>query len=87
MLSQFEDMIIAKLVEQLNSRGVNIDAATVKRAITNSPDVIQQVQSILSAPTSQEKLDKITTLLKQAAGTGGTTTTQTTTGTTTTSKG
>lgn len=77
MLSQFEDMILNTLVEKLNSHGLNLNAETVKKAVANSPQIVQQIEEILLTSNSQEKLAKITALITQAAK--GTTTTTTTT--------
>ena len=66
MLNQFEDMIINTLVQKLNTHGIDIDANTVKKAIMNSPQVVQQIESILLESNSQEKLEKIKTLIAQA---------------------
>lgn len=74
MLGQFEDMIVNKLVQQLNKQGLNVDAETIKRAVANSPQIVQQIEGILLASTSQDRLAKITALIKQAAGEGGGTT-------------
>ena len=67
MLNQFEDMIINTLVQKLNSHGINLDAETVKKAVANSPQVIAQVEAILLASSSEDRLEKIKTLISQAA--------------------
>lgn len=83
MLNQFEDMIIDNLVTKLNAKGVNVDADTVKRALENSPQLVVQIEGILTS-NSQDRVQKVIALITQNAGTGTTTTTTgTTSGTTT----
>lgn len=79
MLNQFEDMLINTFIQKLNAHGVQLDAETVKKAIANSPQVIQQVEQIMVS-NSQDKMQQIVTVLKQAAGESTTTTKTTTTG-------
>lgn len=75
MLNQFEDVIIGKIVQQLNSHGINVQAETVKKALSDSPQIAVQIETILTTSSStQEKLSKISTLLSSY---GTTTTTQT----------
>lgn len=65
MLNQIEDMVIRKMVEQLNSHGINISAETLKNALSNSPQLISQLETILTTtPNTQEKIAKITALLE-----------------------
>jgi hypothetical protein len=68
MLNQFEDMIINQFVSKLQEHGLSLDATTVKQAISNSPQIVQQIEAILIDSSSQDKLAKITGLLSQAAG-------------------
>lgn len=75
MLNQFEDMLLNNLVQKLNSHGLNISADTIKKAIANSPQIVQQIEGILLSGTTQEKLNKITALIAQAAKGENTTTT------------
>lgn len=83
MLAQFEDMIINTLVQKLNDFGIKLDADTIKSAVANSPQVVQQIESILLSSSSEDKLEKIKALLSQAAqttqGSGATTVTDATT--------
>jgi|GEM_PF-4031058 len=67
MFNQIEGMIIGKLVQQLNSHGINVDEETVKKAITNSPQIVAQIQEILATPNTQDKIAKITALLQGSA--------------------
>lgn len=78
MLGQFEDMIIEKLVQQLNSHGITISAETVKKAVANSPQVVAQIQGILMATSSEDRLEKVKALLQQAAAGGDAATSGTT---------
>lgn len=65
MLNQIEDMVIAKMVEQLNNHGINISADTLKNALSNSPQLISQLETILkTTPNTQDRIVKITTLLE-----------------------
>ncbi len=43
MFSQFEDIMLAPLVKKLNEHGVNVDAETIKRAVSNSPQIVAQI--------------------------------------------
>lgn len=70
MLNQFEDMLINPLIKKLNEHGVNIDADTVKRAVSNSPQVVAQIEAALLSGTSQEKFQKIMAILTQASQSG-----------------
>jgi hypothetical protein len=67
MFNQIEDMMVNTLVQKLNAHGLNVDAETVKKAIANSPQIIQQVESILLASSSDERLAKISALISAAA--------------------
>lgn len=71
MLNQFEDMLLTPLVKKLNEHGVNVDLETVKRAVENSPQVVAQVEAALLSGTTQEKMQKIASIITQAAK-GGT---------------
>jgi hypothetical protein len=77
MLNKVEDMVIDKLVQQLNSHGINIDEATIKKAIENSPQIVAQIEVILATPGTADKIAKIKTLLLQSASGSGTTEGQT----------
>lgn len=67
MFNQFEDMLLNPLVKKLNEHNVNVDLETLKHAIHNSPQVVAQIQQALASGTSQEKAQKIVTIIKQAA--------------------
>jgi hypothetical protein len=67
MLNEIEDMLINKFIQKLSEHGVQIDAATIKKAIANSPQIIQQVEAIMQS-NSQDRFPKIIALIKQAAG-------------------
>lgn len=71
MLNQFEDMVIGKLVQQLNSHGINIDGDTIKKAIANSPQIVTQIEAILATPGTEDKITKITALIQSSAVTKG----------------
>ncbi len=73
MLNQFEDMILGTLIAKLKTHGLNVDEETIKKAIANSPQIVQQIESILLASTSQDRLTKISALINQAAQGGSTT--------------
>lgn len=73
MLGQVEELVINKLVEKLNAHGLKITAEDVKTAVANSPQIVQQIESILLSSNTDEKLEKIKTLIAQAAGTATTT--------------
>lgn len=68
MFNQIEDMVINTLVQKLNTHGLNLDPETVKRAVANSPQLAQQIETILLASSTQDRLAKIKTLISQAAG-------------------
>lgn len=76
MFNQFEDMIVSTLVQKLNAHGLNLNEETVKKAIANSPQIVQQIESILLASSSQDRLAKISALISQAAKGETTTTTE-----------
>ena len=78
MFEQFENMILNTLVQKLNAHGINLDVETLKNAIANSPQVVQQIESILLSSSSQEKLEKIKALIAQAAQTKNVQSTQNT---------
>lgn len=64
MLNQFEDIIVNKIVEQLNSHGINVAADTIKKALANSPQIAMQIETILTTSSNtKDKIEKITTLL------------------------
>ncbi len=71
MLNKFEDMIIGKMVQQLNDHGINIDSDTIKKAIANSPQIVGQIEAILATPGAQDKISKINELLHSAASNTG----------------
>lgn len=69
MFNQIEGVIVTKLVQQLNSHGINVSEETVKQAIANSPQIVAQVEAILATPGTQDKVAKITALIKSASTT------------------
>jgi hypothetical protein len=77
MLNQFEDMIVGKIVEQLQNHGINVSADTIKKALADSPTIAVQIETILTTtPNTQDKIMQISTLLSDYGKT--TATTQTT---------
>lgn len=77
MLSQFEDLMISKLVEQLNSHGINVSPDTIKKALTDSPQIAVQIETILTTtPNTKDKIIQITTLLSSYGDTTATTQTK-----------
>jgi len=85
MFSQFEDMLLAPLVKKLNEHGVNVDAETIKHAVSNSPQVVAQIEAVLLTGTTQEKAQKVLAILNQATQGGASAATVTTNTTTNTS--
>ena len=65
MLNEIQDMLINTLVEKLNSHGFNVNPDTLKKAVANSPQIIQEIQSILSASSSEDRSAKINALLSR----------------------
>lgn len=67
MLDQFKSFAVTNLVKKLNEHGINVDPQTVEKAINNSPQLIVQIQGILLASDSKQRIEKIKELLNQAA--------------------
>lgn len=67
MLEEFEDMILNKVVQMLNTHGINVNVDTLKKALANSPHIVTQIQSILSASDSKDRIEKIKALISEAA--------------------
>ncbi len=79
MLNQFENMLLAPLIEKLNSHGIKVDEDMIKKAVSNSPQIVEQIEQILLASSPQEKLQKIQQIIMQASQGGSTTSSTTTT--------
>jgi hypothetical protein len=68
MFDQFEDVVLNKIVTQLQAHGINVDVDTLKKLVANSPHFITEVEGILQTKDPEERKKKINDLIQEASG-------------------